>query len=133
MRQTLSAKLEAGRHRNGYYASSPGAHYGAFEIQGPCGMKLIIIASDGEGDAIAEGWEHISVSGRHRCPNWEEMCAVKDLFWTEDELVVQFHPRRRDYVNFHPYCLHLWARRDGSIATPPAILVGPHYFAEHGP
>ena len=27
------------------------------------------------------GWEHVSVSYRKRCPTWEEMCRVKDMFF----------------------------------------------------
>lgn len=38
------------------------------------------------------GWEHVSVSLSNRCPTWEEMCMVKDIFWGEDECVIQFHP-----------------------------------------
>ena len=28
----------------------------------------------------AGGWEHVSVSLRNRCPTWDEMCLVKDIF-----------------------------------------------------
>lgn len=71
-----------------------------------------------------KGWEHVSVSlfknlfsGNRklrrmatvkRCPTWEEMSYVKDLFWKDDEEVVQFHPPKSEYVNLHNYCLHLW-------------------------
>ena len=123
MRQSFCPKLEAGRLRTGHYASSVGVRYGAFQIQGPCGMALHILAADGAGDPITEGWEHVSVSGPWRCPNWTEMCFVKELFWSDDEVAVQFHPRRADYVNCHPNCLHLWSRP--GIDTPPRILVGP--------
>lgn len=34
------------------------------------------------------GWEHVSVSLSNRCPTWEEMCMVKDIFWGEDECVI---------------------------------------------
>lgn len=123
MRSSFIPALEACRLRSGAYGSDPGDTFGAFVIQGPCGMELSIIASDGI-DAVCDGWEHVSVSGR-RCPNWDEMCFVKNLFWREDEVVVQFHPKQADYINLHPHCLHMWARRDGTISTPPTILVGP--------
>ena len=87
--------------------------------------KLRRGSTSGAGSEEAEWWEHVSVSLKHRCPNWQEMCFVKDLFWSEDELVVQFHPPRSDYVNHHPYCLHLWRPLDGHIRTPPSIFVGP--------
>ncbi len=81
-------------------------------------FKLQVIASDGE------GWEHASVSLPNRCPNWEEMCFIKDLFWGEDKWVVQFHPPKSEYVNNHPYCLHLWKPIGRAVDTPPSILVG---------
>jgi hypothetical protein len=83
-------------------------------------MELAIMANDA--NEFSNGWEHVSVSG-WRCPNWEEMCYVKDLFWYEEELVVQFHPPKSRYINCHPTCLHLWARKD--VPQPPSDLVGP--------
>lgn len=70
------------------------------------------------------GWEHVSVSLPTRCPTWEEMCFIKDLFWDEDDFVVQFHPSKKDYVNNHPHCLHLWRPIDAVIPTPPVFMVG---------
>lgn len=49
------------------------------------------------------GWEHVSVSLNNRCPTWEEMCMVKDIFWGEDECVIQFHPPKS--ANQHPSVL----------------------------
>lgn len=79
-------------------------------------FKLVIIASDNDG-----GWEHVSVSLKHRCPNWDEMCFIKSLFWEDDECVVQFHPPKKEYVNVHPHCLHLWKPKDKSILMPPSF------------
>jgi hypothetical protein len=119
-------EMEARRIVVGPWASflNDGAN-GAFAVMGPTGGWLHIIASDGT-DPVAQGWEHVSVScASKRCPNWEEMCWVKDLFWDEEETVIQFHPPRSEYVNHHPTTLHLWRNRTSAIATPPAILVGP--------
>jgi hypothetical protein len=76
------------------------------------------IISDGE------GWEHVSVSLRNRCPTWEEMCFIKDMFWGADECVMQLHPVRSEYVNMHSFCLHLWRPTGAAIPTPPSIMVG---------
>ena len=76
-------------------------------------------ASDGR------GYEHVSVSLHDRCPSWAEMCIVKDLFWGEDDCVVQFHPPKSEYVNLHPYCLHLWRKIGSEFETPPSLFVGP--------
>ena len=40
------------------------------------------------------GWEHVSVSYRRRVPTWAEMCKVKDMFWNDEETVVQYHPKK---------------------------------------
>lgn len=79
---------------------------------------LQVIASDGE------GWEHVSVSDTVRCPTWFEMCFIKDLFWDDSDCVVQYHPPKSEYVNNHPYCLHLWRPTEQSIPLPDSILVG---------
>ena len=71
------------------------------------------------------GWEHVSVSFPNRCPTWGEMCIVKDIFWDEEDMVVQYHPPKSDYVNCHPYTLHLWRSTDQEIPAPPSIMVGP--------
>ncbi len=82
------------------------------------GIKFTIIASDGM------GWEHVSISTAKRCPTWKEMCAIKALFWDPEDCVVQYHPPESEYVNFHPYTLHLW-RYDGGFPMPPSVMVGP--------
>ena len=71
------------------------------------------------------GWEHVSVSPKNqsRTPTWDEMCRVKDMFWNEDEAVVQYHPRKSDYVNIRKNCLHLWRPIDVELPTPPTICV----------
>jgi len=123
MRLNPCEKLEKGRIRHGEYASTSGHMYGAFEIFGPKGTLLRIISSGF--DELTDGWEHVSVSTTHRPPNWAEMCMVKDLFWNEDECVIQYHPPRKVYVNYHPHCLHLWRPDFVEIPLPPMILIGP--------
>ena len=73
------------------------------------------------------GWEHCSVSitDRYkRCPSWEQMCFIKNSFWNEDECCVEYHPAKKDYVNNHNYCLHIWKPIDKELPTPPSIMVG---------
>lgn len=70
------------------------------------------------------GFEHCSVSMPTRCPSWEQMCTVKDAFWNEDEVCMQLHPAKKDYINNHPYCLHIWKPIDEEIPLPPTIMVG---------
>lgn len=90
---------------------------GAFRI--PIGTTyLSVIVSDGE------GWEHVSVSHTSHIPTWEEMCAIKDLFWDEEDVVIQYHPRKSEYVTNCRTCLHLWRPTTGEIPTPDPWLVG---------
>ncbi len=91
---------------------------GSFIIPLKHQQKLRVIASDGM------GWEHVSVSRKDRCPTWDEMCQVKALFWEPQDCVIQFHPPASEYVNLHPFCLHLWREIDREVATPPMLLVG---------
>ncbi len=70
------------------------------------------------------GWEHCSVSIPTRCPSWEQMCVMKDLFWNDDEECMQLHPAKKDYVNNMKYCLHIWKPINEKIPMPPSIMVG---------
>lgn len=108
------------RVKSGRFAStSEYGNNGVFAIK-KGRLKFNVIASD-EG-----GWAHVSVTiiNAQRCPTWGEMCWIKDLFFSEDEVVVQYHPAKKDYINNHPYCLHLWKSLDVDPPTPPTLMVG---------
>jgi hypothetical protein len=81
------------------------------------GHKFQCIASNGG------GWEHVSVMGPGRVPNWDEMCRIKNLFWGEDGIAVQYHPPKSEYVNDHKHVLHLWSPVDGGFPRPPKEYV----------
>ncbi len=125
MRKVLPAKLLEGRvwlkKLERYRQDGPN---GCFILAGPCGEEVRII-SNNAADPAAEGWEHVSVSvGKRRPPNWREMCFVKDLFWDDEETVVQFHPPKSEYVNNHLTCLHLWRDTRDGHRLPPSHFVG---------
>lgn len=121
MKTTISPILEAARLRTMPWRGLNGA----YEIQGPAGERLRIIASTADIDPqISQGWEHVSVSTRRRTPNWREMCWVKDLFWEPHETVMQLHPPESEWISNHPYCLHLWRHVSREIPMPPSIMVG---------
>ena len=126
MKTIVPAKLESGRVTDGPFGSdSLNGFDGAFFVQGPVKGVLLKIVSTSGLDPVAQNWEHVSVSTEHRCPNWDEMCFVKDLFWDDEECVVQFHQPKSQYVNHHPYCLHLWKHRYAQLKPPASVLVGP--------
>lgn len=79
-------------------------------------LRVMVAPSDSE-------WQHISISLPNRCPFWSEMCEIKDLFFNEDDVVVQYHPAKKDYVNIADNCLHLWKWNSGEFPTPPKICV----------
>lgn len=97
---------------------------GWFIIPSPTGDRRVLhaLASDGL------GWEHVSVHaeiGRGKTiliPYWSEMQFLKELFWDEEDEVMQIHPRRSQYVNYAD-CLHLWRPTNAVIPTPPMLLV----------
>lgn len=114
---------------------------GFFEIPHPnlYGYYFSVQCSDGE------GWEHVSVTvypprkrtkrgkptpprPEPRLPGWEEMCFIKDLFWDEEERVVQYHPPKSEYVNLHPAVLHMWRPIEEAVPFPPGKLVGPQGY-----
>lgn len=72
------------------------------------------------------GWDHVSVAPKNRSyvPSWDDMCAIKDLFFKDDEAVIQIHPPKDEYVNNVPNCLHLWRANDKEMILPPAFMVG---------
>lgn len=87
------------------------------------GHFMRCVASDGE------DWQHVSVSIEHETkpPAWGIMCKIKDLFWEPEDVAIQFHPAKSQYVNHHPGCLHLW-RYTGTETkqpTPHFLLIGP--------
>lgn len=122
----LSPVLEQGRVNAGPFASPAGVTWGVFQAPVNSGRTIRIISS-GSVDDIPEGagWEHVScsvVEDQGNPPTWQEMCRVKDLFWTDEETVLQFHPRKEDYVNQHPGVLHLW-KPPWKIHLPPKALI----------
>jgi len=53
------------------------------------------------------------------------MFKVKAKFWDEENCVVQYQPPKSEYVNNHPFLLHLWRPNAGQIiSVPPSFLVG---------
>lgn len=74
----------------------------------PSGTQAQIVVGTNE-----EGWEHVSVSLRaKRLPTWDEMNMIKDIFWEDEEEVVQIHPKKSRYVNLAE-ALHLWRPVNG--------------------
>lgn len=112
------------RLRSGPMKSNEGdGNNGYFVVpETPKHRALMMVASDGL------GWEHVSVHAETRqgpaIPTWNEMCYIKDLCWDAEDVVMQLHPRASEYVNTHPWTLHLWRPIGRDIPEPPSTLVG---------
>jgi hypothetical protein len=116
--------LNKSRVRQGMYGSDESYGFnGMFEFVIPDELRAVrCIASDGM------GWQHVSVSfgpNSKATPSWELMCKIKDLFFEEEDTVVQFHPAKSQYVNYHAGCLHLWRSLEKEQPIPHLIMVGP--------
>lgn len=90
---------------------------GMFEIKVQGEKWRLVVSNGGE-------WEHVSVSHKHKTPSWKVMNTIKDLIFEEDEVVMQLHPPKSEYVNNHDRCLHLWRPINQKIPTPPSWMVG---------
>ena len=84
------------------------------------GVNMTFIASWGG------GWDHVSVAPvrRNKLPTWDQMCKVKEIFFRDDEAVIQIHPPEAEYVNNMSNCLHLWRANDKEMVLPPSFMVG---------
>lgn len=102
-----------------HYGSAGDDRNGVFRLPSPLGRSqdLLIVASNGE------GWDHVSVSHRSRCPTWAEMSKVHRLFFEVGEVAMQLHVPAQDHINVHPYCLHLWRPHALDIPLPPKDMV----------
>ena len=74
----------------------------------PTGVRCSLVVGANE-----EGWEHVSVElYARRLPTYEEMQLIKEILWDDEEMVVQIHPKKSEYVNITD-ALHLWRPVDG--------------------
>jgi hypothetical protein len=120
MKKKPEKRLEKYRVKKGAFGSDRSCgNNGVFLIPYKRDIILKVIVSDGM------GWDHVSVSMPTITPTWSMMCYVKDLFFEEDEIAVQYHPIKDDYVNCHKNCLHMWRIQTDAIPIPPTWMVGP--------
>lgn len=70
------------------------------------GLKVIATAATEEDFVV---WIHVSCSRKSRLPSWVDLTAVKHLFIGDDRRAIQVLPEKANWINIHPYCLHLFA------------------------
>jgi hypothetical protein len=98
-------------------------------ITGLDGGKADIHIGGWDGSVIwstSAGWDHVPVCPyiKRIIPSWDDMCQLKEIFFNDDEAVIQIHPEKDMYVNNMPNCLHLWKCTYKEMILPPSCLVG---------
>jgi hypothetical protein len=78
------------------------------------GMTVLL---SGRVELDGKRWVHLSVSYPDRLPTWEDLVYAKELFMGRESRALQVIPPRSEYINLHPYVLHLWSCIDGDV-TP---------------
>jgi len=95
------------------YTAPDGSRHGLYEIPVKDGKVRTFkcVASVHTRPGLPD-LEHVSVQGKKGTPSWEVMCAIKDIFWEPEDEVIQYHPKKSEYVNMHPNVLHMWRGRE---------------------
>jgi len=121
MKKRLPANLEKYRFTSAqlekmYMPQKVGSIEGIFQIPYE---NVVLRVMCGRG----EGWDHVSVSLPDRCPTWDEMNWIKNLFFKPDELAIQYHPPEKDYINVCKTVLHIWRPWKIKIPLPPKWML----------
>lgn len=74
------------------------------------GLSVII---SGGSEQDGRRWLHVSCATPTRLPSWAQVTQVKEMFIGAEKKAIQVLPPKSEYVNIHPYCLHLWHCVDG--------------------
>lgn len=70
-------------------------------------FQTVIVSVSEEADG--QIWAHLSTSFPSRLPTWGDLRKAKDMFLGEDKRAIQVFVPTSEWVNIHPYCLHLFA------------------------
>lgn len=89
---------------------------GACRMKGIYGDIFMIFSN-------AEGWDHVSISTKYGTPSWADMCKAKDIFFEDEENVIQYHPPKSEYINIHPNVLHMWRSQNFDVPRPPLYMI----------
>ena len=52
-------------------------------------------------------YNHVSFCCKHS-PTYKEMKTIKEIFFHDEDEVIQFFPRASEYINIKDDCYHLW-------------------------
>jgi hypothetical protein len=80
-------------------------------VQAFTGLSLIISGELHD----SRRWIHLSLAHKDRMPTWTELVDIKEIFIGRDDTSIQVIPPRKQYVNIHPFCLHLFTCIEGNV------------------
>lgn len=71
-----------------------------------------------------ESWEHVmlNLEEMQRCATYTEMSKLKSIFWPDNEVALQVHPAKSQYINNFHYALHLWRYKSISEKAEKRLL-----------
>jgi hypothetical protein len=72
------------------------------------GMTIITEVDEYQGRL----WLHVSCAFRTKLPSWVDLREVKTVFVGPKRMAISVQPGEDEYVNIHPYVLHLWSPID---------------------
>lgn len=55
-----------------------------------------------------DGLWHMSIAHPNRLPAYEELKAARYKYLRDVHYAAQIFPPPSEFVNVHPYCIHLW-------------------------
>ena len=67
-------------------------------------------------------WIHVSCARKTRIPDWDDLKHVKEII-LGDRFAVQIFPPKDEYVNLHPFCLHLYSPEDQNYRPCPDFRI----------
>lgn len=117
MRNFENVKLVRGPKIIDFFKLVTGMESAIFEF--PLNQQCTLCSGMKVGD-----WEHavIDLQDIYRCPTYEEMSALKQALFREDEIALQVHPKQSEYVNACPYRLHLWRNKNITLTAEKRLI-----------
>lgn len=86
------------------------------------GGLTVIVSEDTE--ESKRRWLHVSMSRRGRMPTYDDLATVKRVFIGDRLPAYQIFPVRKEHVNLHEFCLHLWAPLDDDPLAELSLKTG---------
>lgn len=62
--------------------------------------------------SIDAGLWHMSISHPSRLPTYDELKNARYKYLPDEIMAAQIFPPQAEFVNLHPYCLHVWQLRE---------------------